>query len=383
MSSRRHHALIAALSLVAGAAGSAQSPAKASDSLLARVQSLDSVLLVRARTVDSVRQSLVRPIASVDVHAGALEVRTEPALEPRVREAVRAVAALVDRRGSALLGARVASHVASVVRDSTRSMFGTMPVLTISADTVRRWSPIGQRHVRAGASPSQIANGLAAVVEQLAMQGVDSALAAWVMVGRVPLQPRGGAEDVDVYGELATTESSALRRCRARDLPACLDALGVDSMPGSRLARWYAPEDYRSMLRTTIPAREDSAAVAAWIRCRANAEDAGCRVAAASLPNSRVPMPLPPSARFTFLREVLDAGGPSAFDRLVNTPGPLSVRLAAAANEPVERTADRWLRHIEESRPDRMRLSPVLVVAALGWTGAILGLALLGRTSWV
>ena len=235
----------------------------------------------------------------VDVRVGALHIRTEARLEPRVRAAAQAVTTLIDRRGGTTVTTRASGYVPTITRDSAWSMFGAVPVIAINADTTRRWSMIGQRHVPSRASASELADGLAAVVEQFAMQGVDSALAAWVMLGRAPLRPATAAENADAYLELATTESIALRRCRARDVSACLDALGIDSMPGTRLERWYAPDDYRSVARVAAPPGDDSVAVAAWIRCRREGDEQACGRAANALTNARVPLPLSASARFT------------------------------------------------------------------------------------
>jgi len=313
---------------------------------------------------------------------GVLHIRTEPRLEPRVRAAAQAVTTLIDQRGGTTVAKRASAYVPTITRDSAWSMFGTVPVIAINADTARRWSMIGQRHVPSRASAAELADGLAAIVEQFAMQGVDSALAAWVMLGRAPLRPATTAENSDAYIELATTGSIALRRCRARDVSACLDALGVDSMPGTRLARWYSTEDYRSVARVAAPPGDDSVAVAAWIRCRHKGDDLACRSAVNALTNARVPLPFSASARFTFLREVLDAGGVGALDRLVTSSGTVRERLAAAANEPLDQTVGRWLDRVERSRPERMRTSGTLIIASLGWTAAIVGLALVRRTSW-
>jgi hypothetical protein len=359
---------------------SAQARSTEPDSLLARVRQLDAAMLAQSRTVDSTRARLVRSAPPADVTVGVLHVRTEPALEAKVRVATAAVERLIERRGGTILPTHIATHVPAITRDSTRSMFGMIPVIAIDADTASRWSMLGQRHVRAPASVRDLGDGLAATVEQIAMQGVDSSLAAWVMLGRVPIRTATEAEGADTYTELVTTESIALRRCRARDLSACLDALGVDSTQGSRLERWYAPEDYRSAVRTVAPPRDDSVGVAAWLLCRRASDDTACGLAARALPQSQVPLPLSASARFTFFREVLDAGGPGAFDRLVNTPGSLRVRLAAAADEPLERTTARWLARVEQSRADRMQVSPGLVLASLGWAGGILALALTRRS---
>ena len=382
MSSRLVALFVIAFAVSPHPSVSAQSPSTEADSLLQNIRALDSVLLARTRSVDSIRRTFAQRIPPVDVREGPIHVRTDAALAPRVRSAVGTVVEMIERRGGTLIAARASGHVATIRRDSTRSMVGTLPVIAIDADTTSRWSVAGRRRVRAPASAAAIASNLAAIVEQHAMQGVDSALTAWIMLGRAPIRPATAAEAADAYVEYATTESAVLRRCRARDAAACLDALGVDSAPGSRLDRWYAAEDYRALLRVTAPAREDSAAVAAWARCRRDGDGASCAVAARALPNARVPLPLSASVRFGFLREVLDAGGDGAFDRLVGSSGTIRDRLAAAAREPLDRTVLRWLDRLEGSRPQRMRISATLFAASLGWSGLIIGVALIRRTSW-
>jgi hypothetical protein len=317
----------------------------------------------------------------VNVRRGNLSVLTDSALAPRVHLAVDSIFTLIERHGGPMLAARVRSHVLMVMPDSVPSPFGVRRIVTLFADTTRRWSD-GRGQAPANATAEQLAGGLTTLVEQMAMQGVDSALTAWVMVGRAPLRGATPAEHADEYVDLATSESAAARRCRVRDVASCLDALGVDSLPGRRLERWYAAEDYRAMLRVVAPPREDSAAVVAWMRCRDERAETACRAAAVALPNDRVPMPLSASARYAFLREVLDAGGSGAYDRLLTSTGTLRSRLTIAAGEPLDATVARWLTRVDQARPDRMRLPVGLVVASLGWTGAFLALALIRRTSW-
>jgi len=378
--------LIAAIALAAATAVvsplTAQSVRPNTDSLLDRIRVLDSAVIVRGRSVDSIRRSLVRPVPPIAVRRGALEVRTVAAVESRVRVAVDSVAGLIERRGGPELAARVALHAPMVLPDSSRAMFGMVRVLALVSDTARRSAPIARRPIPATATASQIADGLASMVEQFALQGVDSALAAWVMVGRVPLRAASATEAGNTYIELATTASAALRRCRDGDAPSCLDVLGIDSLPGTRLERWYAPDDYRALLGIVAPAREDSVAVTAWLKCRDDRDAAACVTAATALPNNRIPPPLSPAARVMFLHEVLTAGGPAAYGRLVNASGSVRTRLEHASREPLDTTVRRWRDRIERARPDRMRLQPGFVIASLGWTGAFLGLAVVRRRSW-
>src|SRR5512138_1490593 len=120
MSDRRLLAIAMALEATIAIPGGAQSPSPATDSSLRDIRRLDSVMVIRARAVDSVRRSLVRPAPPVELSAGPLRVRTDSTLAPRVGEAVRAVTVMIDRRHSAVVAGRVAGRVSAVTRDSTR-----------------------------------------------------------------------------------------------------------------------------------------------------------------------------------------------------------------------------------------------------------------------
>ena len=380
--SDRH--LVLALTLALGVAApwppsEAQSRPMNVDSLRVQARLLDSVAIERSRVVDSMRKAIVRSAPPVAIRRGALDVRTVASLEARVAEAVDTVAALIGREGGPPLAARVSAHVPVIRPDSARAVFGMLRVVTLVPDTTPRSAPRARRLIMASASSRQLADELTGLVEQFAAQDMDSSLAAWLMVGRIPLRPVNGEELGDVYTELATTPSAAIRRCRSGENAACFDVLGLDSLPGSRLLRWYSPEDYRALLRTVAPPREDSAGVAAWVRCRERHDDSACITVATALPNDRIPLPLPGTARAILVREALDAGGPGAYGRLVGASGSVRARLEHAAGQSADRIVARWRRRIEDARPDRMSVRPGLIVASLGWTGALLGLTLLRR----
>lgn len=360
----------------------AQAQRTPADSLLRSVIARDSVLAERARIVDSLRHALVRPALSVEIARGPLRVRTRPELEARVRVAADSVATLIERRGGSAIPTRVAARVPAIGRDSSPAILGYSHAITIAPDTTRRWSSIPNRRIPYRANADELESALARLVEEIAVRGIDSTLAAWLMVGRVPLAPPGNREASDVYTEFATTESAAIRRCRAWNVESCLDILGVDSVGQSRIVRWYAPSDYRGLMGIVAPPREDSAAVVAWLRCRDDHDEAACRSAARAVPNERVPYPLSAAARFMFLREVLDAGGTGAYDRLLTSTGTLSERFATASREPLETTVRRWVSRVEAARPERMRVSPGLALASLGWAGVLLAFTFTRRHPW-
>ena len=368
--------------VLAGRRLEAQSRAN-EDSLLARIHALDSLVASRKHTVDSVRRSLVRPVPPVEITSGAISVRTTPELASRVRAAVALASTVVDSAGSSTLPARVASYVPIVVRDSTPVAMGFVPVISLAPDSARRWYSSLRMNVSIAATPSQIADRLALFIEQYALQGADSSLAAWVMMGRLPLRPTSDENARDVYVELAANESVAARRCRTGDTAACLDAFGLDSSNGSRLTRWYAAEDYRSLLHRVAPPREDSMAVAAWLRCRDARDQDACVIAANALPDASVPLPFSATARLMLVRQALELGGPGAYDRLVSPNVTMRARMEAAAGKPVDVVVQRWLARVEAARPNPMRVRPGATLASLGWCGLFLAIGITRRRSCV
>ena len=377
-------ALLLSMTCVLSAASrlEAQSPAN-QDSLLSRIKTLDSVVTVRKNTVDSVRRSLVRPLPEVAVSSGALSVRTTPELETRVRAAVTLASKVIEDAGSSTLPGRMADHVPVIVRDSTPVAMGFVPVISVAPDTARRWYATMRVNVSVAASPPQIADRLSMFIEQFALQGVDSSLTAWVMMGRLPLRPTSDEDARDVYVELAASESVAGRLCRAGATAACLEAFGLDSTSGSRLSRWYAPEDYRSLVHRAAPPRDDSVAVAAWIRCRGEHDQAACVAAANALPDAAVPFPLSGTARLMLLRQALELGGAGAYDRLVSPNASMRARVEAAARQPLDVVVKRWLARVEEARPNPMKIRAGATLASLGWCGLFLAVGITRRRSCV
>src|SRR6476469_3461031 len=124
---------------------SAQTTSRDADSLLRRIRALDSAVMTRSRSVDSIRRMLVRPIPNVDIQEGPIHVRTDATLAPRVRSAVSSVVEMIDRRVWTWVASRASAHVAVIRRDSTRSIVGMLPVIAFDADTTTRWSLIGER----------------------------------------------------------------------------------------------------------------------------------------------------------------------------------------------------------------------------------------------
>jgi hypothetical protein len=269
------------------------------------------------------------------------------------------------------------------MRDSTPVALGSVPVISISPDSTRRWYSVMRVNVPITARPTQIADRLSMFVEQFALQSVDSSLAAWIMVGRLPLRPTSDENAHDVYIEVAANESIATRRCRAGDMGACLDVFGLDSSAGRRLDRWYAPEDYRSLLRHVAPPRDDSSVVAAWLRCREDRDQGACVVAAHALPDSTIPFPLSANARLMLVREALELGGAGGYDRLVAPNASVRARIESAAGKPIDVVVNRWRGRVEAARPNPMKVRAGATIASLGWCGLFLAVGITRRRSCV
>jgi hypothetical protein len=322
-------------------------------------------------------------VPAVSVSSGAVSVMTTPELEPRVRAAVALVSKLVDDAGSSALAQRVTPHVPVIVRDSTPVAFGFVPVISVAPDSARTWYATMRVNASVAASADQIAERLSMFVEQFALQGVDSALAAWLMIGRLPLRPVSKELAHEVYVELAASESAAARSCRSGATTACLDALGLASPGGSRLSRWYAAEDYRPLLGRVAPPRDDSAAVASWLECRENRNQEACVRAANALSDASVPFPFSGVARFMLLREAFELGGAGAYDRLIAPSVSVRARIEATAGKPIDVVIQRWLASVEQSRPNPMRIRAGATIASLGWCGLFLAVAITRRRSCV
>jgi hypothetical protein len=360
----------------------AQAPER-QDSLRRRIHALDSIVMVRKNAVDSVRRSLVRAVPTVSVSTGSLSVRTTPELEPRVRAAVALASKVIDDAGSSALPEKIASHIPVVVRDSTPTVMGFVPVISVASDTASRWYAAMRLTASVTSPAPHIADRLSIFIEKYALQGVDSSLAAWVMMQRLPLRPTAEEFAADVYVEVAANESVTARQCRAGATAACLDVFGLDSSDGSRLSRWYSAEDYRSLLRRVAPPRDDSVAATAWLRCREDHDQDACVVAAHALPNSSIPFPFSGPARFTLLREAFEIGGAGAYDRLIAPNVSVRARIEAAAGKPIDVVIQRWLARVEQSRPNPMKIRVGATIASLGWCGLFLAVAITRRRSCV
>lgn len=352
------------------------------DSLRREIARLDAIATAEHALYDSARTQYQRRGEWTELRVGTLHLRADARVEVEAREAAAVVAALIDSAGGEALRVRVSRHLPAVRLHERKRRFGDERRIGITDDTTRRhlnstWTRVGRR-----VTAAQLVAPLAAVVEKYALDGADSALVAWVMLGRLPLREPPVEQWSAAYVELATAPAESVRRCRDGDLEACLTSLGLLEGDLSRLDAWYVPSDYRALLELIVAPRHDSATLADAAQCRESGEAAACRRAAQAFPEERVPLPLSADVRQLFVREVLEAGGPQAYTRLMAPAGGLRARLAAAAGMPLDSVAARWRARILAAQPEPGRIPPFFAVTTLAWCGLFTAIGVARRGAW-
>lgn len=209
----------------------------------------------------------------------------------------------------------------------------------------------------------------------------DPALSQWLGTG---LRPTVRVQDErrDVFLQLVTAPSEAVRACFLGDVGRCRDVLELGDTT-ALLERWYVTPAEREALvtRSFTFFFERGPTAASLKRCRQHDDDA-CTTLLRSLPSGTLPRPLPAAARLALVREALQLGGRDAYARLVANPAaPLHERLAGAATVDIDALVARWHSSVIAARPARLTLPWWAAAAALGWT-AVFGFCAVRSTRW-
>jgi hypothetical protein len=316
----------------------------------------------------------------VTVRAGGLTVRTIPALGERTRLAALEAISLVEARGGDSLRSRLAKRLPTIGTDSAAAVLGTEWRVWVAGDTGRGSIRVARFASAGRARVPVLARHLVNVMENLALDGADSTLSSWLMLGRLPLRERAPGEWSDTYVQLATTQSAALDRCQRGDMEACLSALGLGRAEATPLDAWYGPEDYRAVVGVARVPWDDTSTTTLAERCRKRNDGKACSRVVRAIPPALLPLPLSAEARQLFVDEVFRAGGPAAYGRLMSSTGPLRERLQIAAGRPIEDVARQWLDRVRIARPETTRMAPGVLVVVIGWCTLFTGLAAMRRS---
>lgn len=384
MSRARLTTVILAVVLAAPAPLAAQaSHAERMASARQRVRSADSLHQVRRAAYDSARLAAAPPETWVVLREGAFAVRASAAIAEPVREAMRQVMAVAETRGGSALAARLATHLPTVTLDTSMvRRFGA--AVRIVGDTSRPRMEMVRRAIGRRLGAHDLVPQLTTLVDAFALDRADSALSVWTLARRLPMGEPNAEEWTDAYLDLATSESFTLRQCGRGVANACLLSLGIVSDAATSVETWYAPEDYRPLVREvgyTFASRQSPTEMEAVRACINRHDIASCQTVVTRMPPARVPAPLGAEARRTFLDEVFRAGGEGAYERLLVTPGTVRERLSAAAGLPLEQVATRWRERVMRSRPADVQVSPALLLSTIAWCGAFVGIAAVRRSA--
>ena len=219
------------------------------------------------------------------------------------------------------------------------------------------------------------------LIASVPVPALDRALSRWLN-GALRPSPRAQRERTEVYLQLVTAPSTAVRACFLGAIDRCRDVLELrDSM--DVIQAWYGtPAERRALVLQGFGDYFARGATApALHQCRAE-DDAACTTLLRSLRAGTLPRPLGFAARATLVREALAAGGPDAYRRLVgDTAASIATRLARASGQPVDTLVAHWLATVVSARPARLTMPWWAVIAACGWT-AIFGCCALRSSRW-
>ncbi len=204
---------------------------------------------------------------------------------------------------------------------------------------------------------------------------VDTGLREW-LGGSLLLRGDAVRRRAQVYVQLVTAPSTAVRRCFLGAVAACRDALSLSDAP-DMLTRWYDPAERRALATRMFLYR--SAATQARVRSCSAGNDSAC---IELLESRNVARPLDYNARFTLVELALQLGGRDAILRLLDAePRHVVDRLAAVAGVGVDSLVARWLGQIRRARPVPADIPPLGTWVALGWIGVFAAFGL-GSSRW-
>jgi hypothetical protein len=317
----------------------------------------------QAGTLAAVQDSLrhAADIAGRDtVRAGALTILVNPSPLPVARAAARAWAQIERFYGTA--GETLARQ--------------PLVLRAIDPDTTAQQNPSGVLPVSWDVN-EDVLSGL--FVNLADLSGADPALHDWLGGALIPsfdTEPRRA----QVYVELVTAPSQAVRGCFMGDRSACRDALSLSDAP-DLLTRWYGPDERRALVIGGAGFLDRGGRAPEFRSCAAG-NDSACLDLLESLPPGSLRRPLSYAARFSLLQTARALGGTETFHRLFSAPpGPMGTRLALAARVPEDSLVVRWRADVLAARPTPVPLPPWGVWVALGWTAVFMSCGL-GSSRW-
>ena len=332
--------------------------------LEAEVRRLESEVTLARAEEDSLRavQEAREMARFARIQTGGLHILTLPQFRAQVEAA----------------GTLAWSVLEETYQDSVAALLRTFPISILPKppeDSLRRniWYPAGTRLVFV---ENENVRGLATSVLSQVIQELwlrqDQNLREW-MKSPPPVTTDLRDAFTHAYIDLATSASPIAQRC-LEDAGKCLEALGL-SRPVDPAASWYSPAGRRRLVIDLSRLFLVGESRETYDRCLAGS-DQHCGELLHNIPDL-IPGSLLPPTRLTFLRIVLENGGPGSYPALLASRGmPLKSRLESAAGGSVERAVAEWHKRVIAARPSPTTIRRRQSLATVGWTALLLVLAL-------
>lgn len=228
--------------------------------------------------------------------------------------------------------------------------------------------PVITVEVPVGGEPADLEHRLRDVVGTAFHQALPEAIQKWAPPPVMPLSQRHGIDRAGMYRFAASRESPAVWACLNGHVGECWSAFGL-AEPGTT-ALW-APNHVRHralaahgdewVSRLPEDQQKDRRACEQWDMQACERFNAGNGI--------RLAVPLLGVAANTLLAHALDLGGPDAFKRLVRSEaGTVPDILAEAAGMDATDLMTRWVRYVNEGRPNAQAGLPASSAGALLWS---------------
>ena len=180
------------------------------------------------------------------------------------------------------------------------------------------------------------------------------------------------AERGATYVQLVTAGSAAATACFQGRLDGCSAALQLPE--DSEFYRTVYDADQRRGAVAAARTRDvlDPTERATYSRCVDIRVDSACVDFLRGLPLPQIPQPLSFQARNLLVSTALQLGGTGAYDRLMaDTTAAVTVRLARAANGPIDHVVATWRANVIAARPPATAVAAGDGLLAIAWVGLI------------
>ena len=322
--------------------------------------------------VEAMEQARRLGAGAVTLERGALRLVVDSALLPMVAGPAEVVAQMLEATfGDA--ASIVAEHPLAVRADVSGRGAKTIRVIRIGTPGRETSIPVGdsletRQHLVGALAGARVTGLLHAALDDSARNWIRAPLPA----GR-----ESAGERERIYIELVTASTAISRRCLAGETLGCRELLGLAPVHDALIDGHTAEQR-----RAAVVARAGQLRVTRYRqefdRCVVDHDDDACVARLRTLPTETFTGSVGSNdMRRSFIRSVLERGGPHGYDRLRSTASlPLDARFAAAGDAPFDTLIAAWRDGILAARPSRTPVNPIAALATLAWVMAAGGLAL-------